>query len=229
MVAQVYELADSYNGLSFSPYVILAQLFLLHKGIKFEGIPLTFSQVGPTINRLLPTVKFDNGDIIYDSLEIAKYLDSKYEQNPILSSTDPKVTQLVNEYLSINNLNHFKLIILEINANYDEINQKRWREVREKILGQKMEEFAGNQELAVKEYIQNIGDLAKVLETRDFLDGEKPAINDYTIISNVQNLKTIAPEVYKKVIENHPNPALLKWVNRVSDLFDGYLKNRKTL
>jgi glutathione S-transferase len=92
-----------------------------------------------------------------------------------------------------------------------------------------MEEFAGNQELAIKEYIKKIGELAKVLEARDFFDGDKPAINDYTIASNIQNLKTIAPAAYKLAIENHPNPALLKWVNRVSELFDGYLKNRKTL
>jgi glutathione S-transferase len=67
------------------------------------------------------------------------------------------------------------------------------------------------------------------LEAQDFFDGDKPAINDYTIASNIQNLKTIAPSAYKLAIENHPNPALLKWVNRVGELFGGYLKDRKTL
>jgi glutathione S-transferase len=67
------------------------------------------------------------------------------------------------------------------------------------------------------------------LETQDFLDGDKPAINDYTLISHFQNLKTIAPGAYEAVILNHPNPALLAWVGRMHALFDNFLRDRKTL
>ncbi|KXN68913.1 hypothetical protein CONCODRAFT_18699 [Conidiobolus coronatus NRRL 28638] len=234
---KVYELVTQHAelGVSLGPFVVAAELFLKHKGLEFESIPLTFVEVGPTIKELtegkwdrVPVVVFDNSDVIFDSPEIAKYLDEKYPDSR-LDPDNTALDEIINDYSSNIAPNAILNAFDDLFALLEPENQVYFRLTREKFFGKKLEEVSGNRDINTMKFIQNIAKIDDLLSTSKFLNGNKPLIHDYTLASRIQYFRTVSPRTYKELILNGPNFNLLRWTRDMDNLFDDFLKNRKTV
>jgi glutathione S-transferase len=170
---------------------------------------------------------FDNGDVIFDSPEIAKYLDEKYPSSQ-LDPSNAKLDELINDYNTKIAPGAILNAFDDLFALLDPENQACFRLSREKIFGKKLEEISGNRGINTIKFIQNIAEIDGFLLNSKFLNGNKPLIHDYTLASRIQYFRTVSPRTYNELILNGPNINLLRWVRDMDKLFDNYLKNRKT-
>ncbi|KXN74741.1 hypothetical protein CONCODRAFT_14510, partial [Conidiobolus coronatus NRRL 28638] len=232
---KIYELVNKQGGISLSPFVMTAELFLKHKGLEFESIPLTFVEIGPTIKEAtggkwdkVPTVVFPNGDIVFDSLEIGKYLDEKYPENS-LNPSNSDLDNLIEDYNTRIAFNAFRNAIPDLLPLLDAKSQKYFRESREKMLNMTLEEFAGDREANTQQYHSDVKKIDELLSASKFLNGYKPLIHDYILAARIQFFKTISPRTYEDLIINGPNENLKRWIKDMDKELNGYLGKRPTL
>ncbi|KXN74745.1 hypothetical protein CONCODRAFT_82691 [Conidiobolus coronatus NRRL 28638] len=231
---KLYELVTKENGYSASPYVILAELFLKHKGLEYEKISLRPSQVGPTIREitngkwnLVPTVVFPNGDIVFDSPEVGKYLDEKYPENP-LDPNNAELDALIEAYANTN-LAGFRMAINDLYELFEGEDKAYFKESREQRYGIKFSQIPGDRDVNLNNFYKGTQPIDKVLANSKFLDGESPKIHDYAIAARIQCFRTASPKTYKEVIVNNPNENFRRWVGDMDKVLDGFLANRKIL
>ncbi|KXN68929.1 hypothetical protein CONCODRAFT_18714, partial [Conidiobolus coronatus NRRL 28638] len=186
-MTQIYELVTKEGGASYSPFVIWTQLFLLHKNIEFTTIPLTYTKIGPTIKEVtggkwtkVPTIKFDNGDIQYDSIPICEYLDEKYPENPIRipgSKAEPIIFKFRE---GLGSAPH-KLILLDLDRQYDPVSREHVRKTKEEACSMTLEEFSGNEADNYEKFYESLDILVPLLESSPFLEGDKAGFSDYLL------------------------------------------------
>jgi glutathione S-transferase len=94
-----------------------------------------------------------------------------------------------------------------------------------------LEEYAGdrNEDENLKEFYQALTNITPLLESSKYLEGGEPGFSDYVLAGFFQFVRTINPSIYTKMIHNSPYPKISEWATRMDGLFNGYLKNRKTL
>ncbi|NOX93704.1 MAG: glutathione S-transferase family protein, partial [Alphaproteobacteria bacterium] len=88
MTLQLYDLALSDIDVRPSPYCWLVKYALLHKGLKFETIPLRFTEkenYPDPEHGQLPILK-DGDQVICDSLNIIAYLEKHHANDPLTST-----------------------------------------------------------------------------------------------------------------------------------------------
>ncbi|KXN68928.1 hypothetical protein CONCODRAFT_8733 [Conidiobolus coronatus NRRL 28638] len=211
-MTQVYELVTKEGGVSYSLFVIWSQLFLLHKGIQFTTIPLTYTKIGPTIKEVtggkwgkVPTIKFDNGDIQYDSIPICNYLDEKYPENPIRRSGSKAEAAIFKFKESIGSTPQ-KFILLDIVRNLDEESRIHVRKIKEEDKKMTLEEFVGNQDENYTKFYKCVATLTPFLENSNFLEGETAGFSDYLLAGMLQYIRTINPKIYTKLVHDSPYP-----------------------
>ncbi|KXN68933.1 hypothetical protein CONCODRAFT_8738 [Conidiobolus coronatus NRRL 28638] len=233
---QIYELLNKPNGVSYSPWVIQTILFFKHKGIDYDLISLTFKEVGPTIKELtngewdlVPTIKFPNGDIVFDSEKIAQYLDEKYPESPLIAS-DTKVNTLFNRFFD-EEMGYctYELILLDVYHSLDASSQKVYRVSKELEVGTTLEEFSSNPEQNIKQFHEASKTLDELLTNSNYLQGDSPGFFDYRIFGVLQCIRSIKKEHYNALVIKNPYVKVSEWAEKMDNLFDGYLKNRKTL
>ncbi|KXN68931.1 hypothetical protein CONCODRAFT_79591 [Conidiobolus coronatus NRRL 28638] len=229
----IYELLDKKEGVSFSPYVISALLFLKHKNIEFERTGLTFTELGPKIRELtnnewsyVPTIKFDNGDIIYDSPKIAEYLDSKYPENPLFLTKNSAMDDFLKKFRPGVGYHAFKLVILDTFYACEGEDAEYMRKARESELKQTLEDFAANPTSNFKALIENLQPLVQILETSEFVEGDKPGYADYVVASHLQWIKVLNSKCHAKILDSL-SPKTREWSDKIEGLFGGFLKNYK--
>lgn len=173
-------------------------------------------------------MKFDNGDIKYDSISICDYLDVKHPENLIRRSGSKAEAAIFKFKESIGSTPQ-KFILLDIDRNLDEESRAHVRKTKEEAKGMTLEEFVGNQDENYAKFYECLAILTPFLDNSSFLEGESAGFSDYLLAGMLQYIRTINPKVYDKLVHNSPYPKLSEWGNRMDALFDGYLKNRRTL
>jgi len=83
MTIEFYELAAENKDIKFSPFVWRTRMALLHKGLDFTSIAWQFRDRDTKEHKTVPAI-YDNGKMVSDSWEIAKYLDAQYPDKPML-------------------------------------------------------------------------------------------------------------------------------------------------
>ncbi|KXN68909.1 hypothetical protein CONCODRAFT_79581 [Conidiobolus coronatus NRRL 28638] len=229
---KVYELVTKeVGGVSNSPFAITVMVYLKHKVLDFETVPITYIDVGSTIKELtngkwgqVPTVVFPNGDIIFDSPEIAKYLDENYPANPLIVQ-DAKLDSYIKNYTTSSVPVAFKLIMKDLYNLLDERNQKLFKIEFEN----KFDFIKGSKEQKIEQYSEGLKSIDNVLSERKFLNGSSPLIHDYRLISWIQSFRTINPSIYEDLVLNNSSiKNVARWARDMDEELDGYLKNRKT-
>ncbi|KXN68919.1 hypothetical protein CONCODRAFT_18704 [Conidiobolus coronatus NRRL 28638] len=228
---KLYELVNNKeNPICFSPYVIAVKLFLKHKGLEFETIPLTFTEVKPTISKLtdgkwnqVPLLITPNGDQVYNTKDIGKYLELHYPK-PTLDVINPKLDQLLLDYDPISDIS-FSLSIMDLYHAIDEADKPYFLESRPLLLGTSIEEFTKDLEGNLKLYHEKTLDLGDLLDKSDYLNGTEAGFYDYLLAGRIQYIRLISPDSYSKLIVNHPKKSILSWFERMLNLFDGYMRN----
>ncbi|KXN64897.1 hypothetical protein CONCODRAFT_13726 [Conidiobolus coronatus NRRL 28638] len=231
---EFYQVSTNYKKVSFSPFVIAAELFLKHKNLDWDAKLMNYVEVKPTINTLtwqvgyVPTLKFPNGDLAYDSLKIAKYLDSNYPENPILNN-NPKLDELIQHYSKSCGNSVGKLTLKDFFSLMDDDSRSYFIENRIPMHQDTVDKSQPSREESIASYFDNLKPLVEHLSKNKFIDGDKPLIHDYQLFGTIQMFKTLSPKTYEELIVKNPNEVFKNWVNGMESLFGGFLKNRKTV
>ena len=88
---KLYDLSGK-NDLRFSPPCWTVKLCLLHKNIKFETVPVRFSEkdkIAFSNQTLVPILEYEEG-YVNDSWEIIKWLDENYLENKLFINETSK-------------------------------------------------------------------------------------------------------------------------------------------
>ncbi|KXN64898.1 hypothetical protein CONCODRAFT_13727 [Conidiobolus coronatus NRRL 28638] len=232
---EFYQVSTESEKVSFSPFVIATELFLKHKNLDWDAKLMNYIEVKPTINSLtdgkwgyVPTLKFPNGDIVYDSLKIAGYLDEKYPDNPILIN-NPKLDELLQQHTMNCAMSACKLSLGDLLIHMDDASKAYFIENRMDMFQITVEDLKSNRKENITSYFDNLKPLIEHLSKNKFIDGDKPLVHDYVLISTIQFIATVSPRTYEELVENNPNEVFKNWVDRMGSLFDGFLKSRKTI
>jgi glutathione S-transferase len=188
----------------------------------FNLLLLIYLQISGGKWELVPTVVFPNGDIVFDSPKIAKYLDEKYPENP-LNPNNPDLDALVEYYDKNLFFPSFKNVVDELYARLDDENKRYFKETRERFFNVPIEKLSGDREANNQQYNMGVKRIDDILSTKKFLDGDKPLIHDYTIASRIQCFKILSPKTYEDLIINGPNMNLRRWIGDMDEAFGGYL------
>ena len=92
---KLYDLSGK-NDLRFSPPCWTVKLCLLHKNIKYETVPVRFSEkdkIAFSGQTLVPILEHEEG-YVNDSWEIIKWLDKNYPENKLLKMKHQKISRI---------------------------------------------------------------------------------------------------------------------------------------
>ncbi|KXN68910.1 hypothetical protein CONCODRAFT_8714 [Conidiobolus coronatus NRRL 28638] len=196
---KLYELVANEAGVSPSPYVNMAELFLKHKGLEYEKIPLTFAQIH-----------------------------LNYPKNSI-QKPDSKLDELIRKYDSVAFPKSYQNSILDAYKILDKDSAKFFKESIEQIFNLAWEQIPGDRQTNTIVYYNETKSINDYLTKSKFLDGDKPAFHDYALIGRIQTLKVISPRTYTEFIINNPGESFVNWVNSMEGLFDNFLGNCTTV
>lgn len=218
MTIQFYELAAENTEIKFGPFAWRTRMALLHKGLEFESIAWQFRDRNSTAHKTAPTI-YDDGKMVSDSWEIAKYLDAQYPDKPALinGAEGEAHAQLVSALC--NNLVFAAcaaMAIYPVSQVIDDESAAYFLETREAKFGKKLSDInADDPEAAKANLAKNLAVFEATLGQSDFLGGDKPTYADYMLFGVLKWVDVVA---YRPVQEDSQ---VAKWFDRLSDLYDG--------
>ena len=220
---QLFELCGENKSERFSPYCWRAKLALLHKGLEFESVPISFLEKQPLENADSKTVPVlnDEGTWVKDSFGIAVYLDKAYPDKALFGGDIASAQAVVlNDWLNKSVLlSIFPMIAADVHKKLDAKNAAYFRETREKFFGHSLEEAQAARADMLPKFRNSLAPLRAGLRTTSFLSGAQPAWLDYALMGTfmwanmVSDIDLLAPD-----------DELAIWQERMLDLFDGYCR-----
>lgn len=226
---QLFDLAGRDDRLRFSPFCWRAKMALLHKGLDFETTPWRFTEkdaIARTGQGRVP-VLIDGDDWIHDSWQIAIYLDRCYPDRPVLMANESErvAAHFVNSWCDLTLHPALRpLVFLDVlNAAADK-DRGYFRENREKLLGQTLEQLCADRDTAVVSFLKALAPAEAALRDSAYLGGQKPNYSDYALFGSLQWARCVSGTAFL------PNEsAAIKWLDRMLDLHDGYGRKATTV
>ena len=226
---QLFELCAADRDLRFSPFVLRVALCLKHKGLDYESMPRMFLEkddYAESGSKAVPVLR-DGDTWVTDSLEIAKYLEATYPENPLFGS-DIALGQatFLNTWFNATVVGGlFPMIAIDVCNILEEENAKYFRKTREANLGCTLEEAAATRDERVLSYRESLGFMRATLAGQPFLSGDTPAWADYAAVAPFIWARIVAPD-FALLAEDDP---VYAWRERMLDLFDGFGRNVPTV
>ncbi len=218
MTIQFYELAAENTDIKFSPFVWRTRMALLHKEVDFESVAWQFRQRDDFEHKTVPAI-YDDGKMISDSWEIAKYLDAQYPDKPMLmkDAEAEAHAQLVSAIC--NNLvfaTAASMAIYPVSQIIDSESAAYFLETREAKFGKKLSEInADDKDQAKANLAKGLAVFEATLATSDFLGGKSPTYADYTLFGVLKWIDVVA----YRPIDEASNVG--KWFDRISAMYSG--------
>ena len=221
MVMKLYELCGKDEARRFSPFVWRTRLALAHKGLAFEGIPWRFTDkeaIAFTGQGKVP-VLVDGDNSVFDSWEIALYLDKTYADRPRLIPEGAEgLMRTFNTWADTQYHSHVRpLVLMAIMDALDEKDATYFRETREALFKVPLEEVAGPDPLAHLPAFRNcLQPVRATLSQSAFMGGEAPNYADHIVMASIMWIKTVTP----LALFTADDP-LFDWCNRMLAQYDG--------
>ena len=220
MTMKLYDLALADLDARPSPFCRFVKFAMLHKGLKFETVPLRFAekQNYPDIDYGKLPVLVDDGQVVCDSPNIISYLEKKYSDDPLTASKGELAA--FDFYAAWMGANLFPalgpMLFVKVHAAAHKDDQEYFRTSREARFGTTLEELAMTPGLKEKaEAALKI--LSAPLARYKYLGGDVPNLSDYNVFSAFMWQRTVcSQEIYETP------QAVAAWMERMLDLFDGY-------
>lgn len=218
MTIEFYELAAENTDIKFSPFVWRTRMALLHKGVEFESIAWQFKDRDTKEHKTVPAI-YDNGKMVSDSWEIAKYLDAQYPDKPMLMK-DAEAEAHAQLVSNICNAMLFgtavSMAIYPVSQIIDDESAAYFIETREAKFGKKLVDVNNEDKDAAKATLaKGLGVFEATLGTSDYLGGDSPTYADYTLFGVLKWIDVVA---YRPVDES---TNVGKWFDRISAMYDG--------
>lgn len=227
MAIQLYDLAGAEDDRRFSPYCWRVKMALKHKGLDFEAIPWRFTEkerIAFTGSTTVPVI-VDGSRAVYDSFEIAVYLDEAYPSRPgLFEGTESRALSLFMCHWAFRSLHPplLRAMLMDLYKHLHEKDRAYFRESREKRLGARLEEAGADPKKWLAEFRGALEPLRPVLVLNPFVAGKGPGFADYIVFGIFQWARSVSP---LRLLE--PDDPLYKWRERMLDLFGGYAREAK--
>ncbi len=221
MKIKMYDLVGAEDNRAFSPYCWRIRMALAHKKLEVEIIPwhyyekekIAFSGQGK-----VPVI-VDGNQVVFDSWNIANYLEQTYPDRPSLFGSSQAQAQALfiqswNNQIFMQVL--FPMVVFNVFEHVHPQDKAYFRETREKFLGKPLEEFRNVKDEQILNFRTIISPLRETLDQQPFLAGEKPNFADYIVFSNFQ----LARSVSQIKLLDYEDPIYI-WCEKMLDLFDG--------
>jgi glutathione S-transferase len=226
---QLFDLAGRDAKLRFSPFCWRAKMALLHKGLAFETTPWRFTEkdlIARTGQGRVP-VLIDGIEWVHDSWQIAIYLDRRYPDRPALMASESELAaaHFVNSWCDLALHPALRpLVFLDVlNAAADK-DRAYFRENREKLLGQTLEQLCGDRDAAVASFLKTLAPAETALRDSEYLGGPRPNYSDYALFGSLQWARCVSGTPFL------PNDSVaIKWFDRMLDLYGGYGRKAPTV
>jgi glutathione S-transferase len=224
---QLYDLAGAEDDRRFSPYCWRVKMALIHKGLAYEAIPWRYTEkdkIASTGSSAVPVI-VDGGRAVYDSWEIALYLDEAYPSRPgLFQGMESRALCLFLHHWAVRSLHAplLRVVVMDIYRHLHEKDKAYFRETREKRLGGRLEEVGADPQKWLGEFRNALEPLRPVLEQNLFFSGKGPGFADYIVFGTFMWARSISP---LHLLE--PQDPLYAWRERMLDLFDGHARQAK--
>jgi len=224
---QLYDLAAADDDRRFSPYCWRTKMALKHKGLDFETLPWRFTEKERIQFTGSPTVPVivDGNRAVYDSFEIAVYLDEAYPSRPgLFEGTESRALSLFMHHWAVRSLHAplLRAIVLDLHRHLHEKDKAYFRESREKRLGARLEDVGAEPKKWLAEFRGALEPLRPALVQSPFVAGKGPGFADYIVFGTFQWARSVSP---LRLLE--PDDPVFKWRERMLDLFGGYARESK--
>ena len=228
MSIQLYDLTGAEDDRQFSPYCWRIKMALKHKGMDYETIPWRFTEkdaIGFTDQPRVPVIvnKADNDKAVWDSWDIARYLD---EQSPdpalIPEGSEPGILFVKCWAESVVQPGLIPIILMDV---YDHLHAKDkdyFRTTREKALGTTLEDFVKDTDASIAAFRKSLQPLRILLGQQDFAGGASPTMADYIVFGGFAWARAVSE--HKLLKEDDP---VYAWRERMLDLNNGYARSAK--
>lgn len=221
MKIKMYDLVGEEHNRAFSPYCWRIRMALAHKKLEVERIPWRFNEkeaIAFSDQEKVPVI-VDGNQVVFDSWNIANYLEKTYPNQPSLFGC----SQARALALFIKNWDEkvlaaalLPMLIYNVFEHIDAKDKAYFRETREQKLGQPLEEFKDVKQSQIDNFRTILSPLRETLNQQPFLAGEKPNFADYIIFARFQFSRSISPI---KILET--NDSVNMWREKMLNLFNG--------
>jgi glutathione S-transferase len=227
MTIQLYDLAAAEDDRRFSPYCWRTKMALKHKGLDFESLPWRFTEkerIQFTGSTTVPVI-VDGNRAVYDSFEIAVYLDEAYPSRPgLFEGSESRALSLFMHHWAVRSLHAplLRAILLDLHRHLHEKDKAYFRESREKRLGARLEDAGAEPRKWVAEFRGALEPLRPALVQNPFVAGKGPGFADYIVFGTFQWARSVSP---LRLLE--PDDPVFTWRERMLDLFGSYAREAK--
>jgi glutathione S-transferase len=224
----LYDLCGRDPELRFSPYCWRAKMALAHKGLAFDAMPKTYADISAVeggASKTLPVIS-DGGRVVFDSFEIALYLDHAHRDRPKLFEGESGVAAarfLDSWTIQILNPIIMRMVVKDIHAQLTDADQAYFRQSREARLGRTLESHQTGVEANLEAFGRALEPARRTLQRHPWLSGTTPLFSDYILFGTLMWLRTIAGQ-----LPLAGDDAVLAWFGRCLDLHSGLAARAKT-
>ena len=215
---KMYDLAGADENRRFSPYCWRIRMALAHKGLDVECIPWRFTEkdkIKFSGQERVP-VLIDGSNTISDSWEIAKYLESAYPDRPSLKLDNGEVLFIKFWSETVLHPELLQLLVLDIHDNLSLEDQSYFRESREKMLGETLEEVVANRQERLPRIQKLLTPLRSTLSKQEYLSGETPGFSDYIVFGAFQWARCVSGFSILNA-----DDIVYKWRDKMLNIYEG--------
>jgi glutathione S-transferase len=198
---------------------------LAHKGLEFETIPWRFTEkdaISFSGQGTVP-VLVDGSCTVYDSWNIALYLDEAYpELSLLMDSEQARGAIFVFKQWCEHNVHPaiFQIIILDLFAHLHDKDKAYFRESREKRLGTTLEAYGSDRAGALAKLRKALDTVRPLLVQQPFIGGSTPSFADYILFGAFQWARVMSPT---SLIES--DDPVCSWRERLQDIYGGIARS----
>jgi glutathione S-transferase len=221
---QLFDLAGRDANLRFSPFCWRTKMALLHKNLGFETTPWRFTEkdvIARTGQGRVP-VLIDGDGWVHDSWQIALYLDRRYADRPPLMASDAEraAAHFMNSWCDLVLHPALRpLVYLDIVNAAAERDEAYFRESREKLVGQTLEQYCADRDTATVQFSQALAPAETTLRNSLYFGGTHPNYSDYVLFGSLQWPRCVCGSPFVA-----SDTATFAWFERMLDLHDGYAR-----
>jgi glutathione S-transferase len=223
---KMWDLAAAEDDRRFSPYCWRIKMALAHKGLEMETIPWRFTDkeaIAASGQDKVPVLQ-DGQVIVFDSWDIARYLDEKHAAQPLFEGAQARALAYVFKFWVEATLHApiLRAILPDLFAALHEKDKAYFRESREKRFGKTLEEVGADPKGAIQALRGALLPVRKQLVEAPFVCGQSPAFADYILFGPFQWARAVSPQ---RLLE--PDDPVFVWRERMLDLYGGLARSAK--
>ncbi len=226
---KLYDLAGKDPNLRFSPYCWRTKISLAHKGLAFETIPWRFTEkekISQSGQEKVP-VLVDGTSIVYDSFDIALYLDETFaDRPPLMPDQGSKAAAVfMRAWCDTRLLPALcRLLLKDIHSSLDQRDKAYFRETREQRFGKSLEQLCSDRPGSLQCLKQNLLPAEQALSINEYIGGESPNFTDFILFGSLMWAHVICTVEPLDADSN-----VSTWFNKLLDMYGGLGRQAPTV